>query len=77
MTAVIVVLVLTGIVAGLVAAIGAGLFALIVVPVGLAIAIWLALAGGTGTGPREVARREASKPELLGPGGPDDPTSDR
>lgn len=74
MTAVIVVLVLTGIVAGLVAAIGAGLFALIVVPVGLAIAVWLALAGGTRTGPREVADREASQPDLLGPGGQDDPT---
>jgi hypothetical protein len=77
MTAVIVVLVLTGIAAGLVAAAGAGLFALILVPVGLAVAVWLALAGGTRTGPREVARREASKPELLGPGGPDDPTADR
>jgi hypothetical protein len=76
-TAVIVVLVLTGVVAGMVAALGAGLFALIVVPVGLAIAVWLALAGGTGTGPREVAQREASQPDLLGPGGPDDPTANR
>jgi hypothetical protein len=75
MTAVLVVLVLTGIVTGIAALAGAGLFALILLPIGLAVALWLGFAGGTGTGPREVARREAPQQEFLGPGGPDDPTS--
>ena len=75
MTAVIVILVLTGIATGLVAVVGAGLFALIIIPIGIAVAVWLALAGGSRTGPRDVARREAPQTEFLGPGGPDDPTS--
>ncbi len=75
MIAVLVVLVLTGVVAGMVALIGGGLFALIVVPVGIAVAVWLALAGGTRTGPRDVAGREAPQGEFLGPGGPDDPNA--
>ncbi len=75
MTAVVVILVLTGIVTGLVAVAGAGLFALIVVPIGLALAVWLALAGGSGTGPGDVARRDAPQTEFLGPGGPDDPNA--
>ena len=73
MTAVLVVLVLTGIVAGMIALIGGGLFALIVVPIGIAVAVWLALAGSTRTRPSEVANREAPQGEFLGPGGPDDP----
>ena len=72
MLAAFVVLVLTGIVTGIVALAGAGIFALILVPVGIGVAIWLAMSGGTGTGPREVASRESSQ-EFLGPGGPDDP----
>ncbi len=75
MTAVLVVLVLTGIATGLVAVVGGGLFALIIIPIGIAVAVWLALAGGSRTGPRDVARRERPQGEFLGPGGPDDPTS--
>ncbi len=74
MTAIVVILVLTAVVAGLVALIGGGLFALIVIPVGLAAAVWLALAGGSRTSTRDVASREAPQGELFGPGGPDDPS---
>ena len=73
MTAVVVILVMTAVVAGIVVVAGAGLFALIVIPIGIALAIWLALAGRSGTGPREVAARDAPQGEFLGPGGPDDP----
>lgn len=75
MTAIVVVLVLTAVLAGVVTAIGAGLFALIVIPIGIGVAVWLALAGGSRTRPREVARRGADQGDFLGPGGPDDPTS--
>ncbi len=74
MSAVIVVLLLTAVLAGLMAAIGLGLFALIVVPIGIAVAVWLALAGRSETGPRDMASREPPQGELLGPGGPDDPS---
>jgi hypothetical protein len=74
-TAILVVLVLTGVVAGMIALIGGGLFALIIVPVGIAVAVWLALAGSRGTRPSEVASREAPQNEFLGPGGPDDPNA--
>ena len=73
MLAALVVLVATGIVTGIVAALGAGLFALIVIPVGIALAIWLAIAGRAGQTPRDIARN-ANEGEFLGPGGPDDPT---
>ena len=75
MTAIIVVLVLAAVFAGVLAAAGAGLFSLIVVAVGIAIAIWLGLAGGSRTDTRDVARRGSERGDLLGPGGPDDPTS--
>lgn len=73
MTAVLVVLILTGVVAGMIALIGGGLFALIVVPIGIAVAVWLALAGSARTRPSEIASRDAPQGEFLGPGGPDDP----
>ena len=73
MTAVVVILVLTGILTGVVALAGAGLFALIVIPIGLALAIWLAVTGASRRAPSELAQREAPQGELLGPGGPDDP----
>ena len=74
MIAIVVIFFLTAVMVGIIAALGAGLLALLVIPVGLAVAAWLVLAARTGTGPRELARRESSQ-ELLGPGGPDDPTS--
>ena len=73
MTAVVVILVLTAVVTGIVAVAGAGLFALIVIPIGIGLALWLAFAGGSRTGPREVATRDAPHGGFLGPGGPDDP----
>lgn len=72
MTAVLVVLVATGVVTGVIALAGAGLFALIVVPIGLGVAVWLALAGSSRRTPGDIAR-EAPEREFLGPGGPDDP----
>ena len=75
MTAIVVVLILTAVLAGVVAAIGAGFFALIVVAAGIAVAVWLGLAGGSRTGTRDVARRGGTQGDLLGPGGPDDPTT--
>lgn len=74
MTAIVVVLVLTAVLVGLVALIGGGLFALIVIPVGIAAAIWLGLAGGSRTSTRDLASREAPQGEFFGPGGPDDPS---
>ena len=76
MSAAVVVVLLTATVAGLVFAAGAGLFALIVIPIGIGVAIWLALAGGTGRTAADVAR-EVNGPELMGPGGADDPDADR
>jgi hypothetical protein len=64
----------TAVMVGIIAALGAGLLALLVIPLGLAVAAWFVLAARTGTGPREIAPRESSQ-EFLGPGGPDDPTS--
>jgi hypothetical protein len=72
-TAVLVVLVLTGVLTGVIALAGAGLFALIIIPIGLAVAIWLAVTGASGRRPAELAQREPPQGELLGPGGPDDP----
>jgi hypothetical protein len=66
----------SAVVAGILFAAGAGLFALVVIPIGLAVAGWFIVSAGSGRTPRDVAR-EAERPELLGPGGPDDPTSDR
>jgi hypothetical protein len=43
--------------------------------VGIAVAVWLALAGSRGTRPSEVASREAPQNEFFGPGGPDDPNA--
>ncbi len=73
MLAALVILVATGILTGIVAALGAGLFALIVIPIGIALAVWLVLAGRAGQTPRDIARN-ADEGEFFGPGGPDDPT---
>ena len=74
MTAVVVVLVLTAIVTAITAAIGLGLFALIIIPIGIAVAIWLGMTSARGKTATDVARRESDQ-EFLGPGGPDDPTA--
>jgi hypothetical protein len=70
--AVVVILVLTGIVTVVTAVAGAGFFGLIVIPIGIALAVWLGLARGAGTRASDLASRESST-EFLGPGGPDDP----
>ena len=56
--------------------IGLGPLAIVpaVIPVG--VAIWLLVALARGQTPGRVARR-ADTPELLGPGGPDDPDRGR
>jgi hypothetical protein len=74
MTAVVVILVLTGIVTGILFVAGLGLFALILVPIGIAVAVWLGLTSARGKTATDVARRESDQ-EFLGPGGPDDPTA--
>lgn len=74
MVAIVAILFLTGVMVGIIAALGAGLFALFVGPVGIAVAIRLALAARTGTAPRPVASRESSQASL-GAGGPADPAS--
>ncbi len=73
MVAVVVIVFVTAVMVGIIAALGAGLLALLVIPLGLAAAGWFVVAARTGTGPRELARRESSQ-ELLDPGGPDDPS---
>lgn len=74
MLAIVLVLFVTAVMVGIIAALGAGPLALLVIPVGIAVAVWLAFAARTRTGTRDLAQRESSQ-ELLGPGGPDDPTS--
>lgn len=74
MVAIVVIVFVTAVMVGIIAALGAGLLALFVIPLGLAAAAWFLLAARTGTGPLEPATRESS-PELLGPGGPDDPSA--
>ncbi len=75
MVAIVVILVVTAIVAGLITLLGGGLLALIVVPIGIAVAVWMGLAGSSGTRTKDVASREPPQGDLLGPGGQDDPTS--
>ena len=72
--AIVVIVFVTAVMVGIIAALGAGLLALLVIPLGLAVAAWFLLAARTRTGPREVASRESSQ-ELFGPGGPDDPSA--
>jgi hypothetical protein len=57
---------------GLTAGLGAGLFA--IVPIALMVLFlgWAAVAFASGRSPGRAVR-ETHRPELLGPGGPDDP----
>ncbi len=47
MIAIVAILFVTAVMVGIIAALGAGLFALLVVPVGIAVAVWLTLAART------------------------------
>jgi hypothetical protein len=52
---------------------GAGLVgSVLVIAGGIAVIVWLLASGGSGKRPSE-AIEETESPELLGPGGPDDP----
>ena len=44
----------------------------VVAALGIGVIGWMVLAGGTGRTPSDLAH-ETDTPELLGPGGPDDP----
>ena len=74
MTSVVVILVLTGIVTGILFVAGLGLFALLLIPIGIAVAVWLGMTAARGKTATDLARRESDQ-EFLGPGGPDDPAS--
>jgi hypothetical protein len=59
---------------------GAGfIVAIVVLVLGGGVIAWLLLAGASRQAPSDVARgtEESEKPELLGPGGPDDPAARR
>ena len=73
MSSAVVVLVMTAVLTGVVAAIGAGPLALLTVPVGIAAAVWLGISGASRRSPTDAAREASAGQELLGPGGPDDP----
>jgi hypothetical protein len=62
-------------VAGLTAVLGIGWFAVLPALVALAIVGWGGLTVASGRTPASEIRH-AEKPELLGPGGPDDPDRD-
>jgi hypothetical protein len=62
-------------VAGLTAVLGIGWFAVFPALVALAIAGWGGLTVASGRTPASELR-DVEKPELLGPGGPDDPDRD-
>lgn len=64
------------IVAGLTAVLGIGWLALVPALVALGIVAWGGLTVSAGRTPAGELRK-AQKPELLGPGGPDDPDRDR
>jgi hypothetical protein len=62
-------------VAGLTAVLGVGWFAVLPALVALAIVGWGGLTVASGRTPASEIRK-TEKPELLGPGGPDDPDRD-
>ena len=63
-------------VAGLTAVLGVGWIAILPALVALAIVGWGGLTVASGRTPASELRK-TEKPELLGPGGPDDPDRDR
>ena len=54
---------------------GTALLAIVPLVLAIAVGIWFAMSAGSGTTPAQAARRTPRRQELLGPGGPDDPTS--
>ena len=53
---------------------GAGLIgAILVVMLGIGLIAWLILARASDQAPSDIPRKTTNEPELLGPGGPDDP----
>ena len=72
MLAAVVVLVAAAVLAGIIAFAGGGFFALIVIPIGIAVAVWLALSGASSRSTADIAR-DVDSPSMMGPGGPDDP----
>jgi hypothetical protein len=71
-TAAVVVILAAFVLAGIVAVAGGGLFALIVLPLGIAVGVWLAFTAASGRSTRDLTREAESNQEFLGPGGPDD-----
>ncbi len=72
MTAAVVVILAAFVAAGIVAFAGGGLFALILIPLGIAVGVWLAFTGASGRSTESLTREAESREEFLGPGGPDD-----
>ena len=53
---------------------GAGFIgAIVVVMLGIGLIVWLILARASDQAPSDIPRNTKNEPELLGPGGPDDP----
>jgi hypothetical protein len=63
-------------VAGLTAVLGIGWFALLPALIALGVVAWGGLTVASGRTPASEIRK-VEKPELLGPGGPDDPDRNR
>jgi hypothetical protein len=72
MSAIVIVVVLAAIGAGIAAAIGTGVLALVIIPIAILVVGWALLLGASRMKTGDVARR-TSQQEFLGPGGPDDP----
>ena len=72
MAAAVVVILASFVAAGIIAFAGGGLFALLLIPVGIAVGVWLAFTSASGRSTGELTRDAESSQEFLGPGGPDD-----
>ena len=67
---------LVAVAVGLFLAPGVGLLGLIPLLLAILAVVWAALAFAMGTSPAQAVRR-TKRPDLLGPGGPDDPDASR
>ena len=72
MTAAVVVILGAFVAAGIIALAGGGLVALVLIPIGIAVGVWLAFTSASGRSTQELTRDAESSEEFLGPGGPDD-----